>query len=188
MGSIPTGPTHGEGRLQPHPGDVLRSTPNVRKSPRSGLNLEGRLSDPQFFSKVTAKMIPKTTNVPIVRTDFTNEASWTTLCQALEQKSKDGFIAYLDLINDIQYQGINPQMIDEILPPDFPHLIIVLADNQTFSSSELCILCIEHDGDSRRSFRVIPSEMWAVENNLSICNCDFDDFLGSEDGVFRGLW
>ena len=33
--SIPTGPTHGEGRLQPHPGD--------------GLNLEGRLSDPQFF-------------------------------------------------------------------------------------------------------------------------------------------
>ena len=48
VGSIPTGPTHGEGRLQPHPGDVLKSTPNVRKSPRSGLNLEGRLSDPQI--------------------------------------------------------------------------------------------------------------------------------------------
>ena len=49
VGSIPTGPTHGEGLLQPHPGDVLKSTPNVRKSPRSGLNLEGRLSDPQFL-------------------------------------------------------------------------------------------------------------------------------------------
>ena len=49
VGSIPTGPTHGKGRLQPHAGDVLKSTPNVRKSPRSGLNLEGRLSDPQFF-------------------------------------------------------------------------------------------------------------------------------------------
>ena len=48
VGSIPTGPTYGEGRRQPHPGDVLKSTPNVRKSPRSGLNLEGRLSDPQF--------------------------------------------------------------------------------------------------------------------------------------------
>ena len=47
VGSIPTGHTHGEGRLQPHPGDVLKSTPNVRKSRRSGLNLEGRLSDPQ---------------------------------------------------------------------------------------------------------------------------------------------
>ena len=48
VGSIPTGPTHGEGRLQPHPGDVLKFTPNVRKSPRSGLNLEERLSDPQL--------------------------------------------------------------------------------------------------------------------------------------------
>ena len=48
VGSIPTGPTHGEARLQPHPGAVLKSTPNVRKSPRSGLNLEGRLSDPQI--------------------------------------------------------------------------------------------------------------------------------------------
>ena len=46
--SIPTGPTHGEGRLQPHPEDALKSVPNVRKSPRSDLNLEGRLSDPQI--------------------------------------------------------------------------------------------------------------------------------------------
>ena len=30
VGSIPTGPTHGEEHLQPHPGDVLKSTPNVR--------------------------------------------------------------------------------------------------------------------------------------------------------------
>ena len=44
-GSIPTGPT---GRLQPHPGDVLKSNLNVRKSPRWGLNLEGRLNDPSF--------------------------------------------------------------------------------------------------------------------------------------------
>ena len=49
VASIPTGPTHGEGRLQPHPGDVLKSTPKVWKSPRSGLNLEGRLSDPPVF-------------------------------------------------------------------------------------------------------------------------------------------
>ena len=49
MGWAPPGPTHGKRRLQSHPGAVLKSTPNVRKSPRSGLNLEGRLSDPQFL-------------------------------------------------------------------------------------------------------------------------------------------
>ena len=32
VGSIPTGPTHGEGRQQPHPRDVLKSNPNVLKS------------------------------------------------------------------------------------------------------------------------------------------------------------
>ena len=48
VASIPTGPTHGEGRLPPHPGDVLKSTPKVQKSPRSGLNVEGRLSDTQI--------------------------------------------------------------------------------------------------------------------------------------------
>ena len=31
VASIPTGPTHGKVCLQPHPGDVLKSTPNVRK-------------------------------------------------------------------------------------------------------------------------------------------------------------
>ena len=49
VGSIPTGSTHGEVRLQQHPGDVLKPTPKVQKSPRSGLNLEGRLSNPQIF-------------------------------------------------------------------------------------------------------------------------------------------
>ena len=34
VGSTPTGPTGGEGRLQAHPGDVLKCTPNVRRSPR----------------------------------------------------------------------------------------------------------------------------------------------------------
>ena len=49
VGSIPTGPAHGEGRLQPHPGDVPIFGPSVRKCPRSGLNLEGRLSDPRIL-------------------------------------------------------------------------------------------------------------------------------------------
>ena len=45
-GLIPTGPTHGEVRPQPLRGVVLKSTPNVRTSPRSGLNLGGRRTSP----------------------------------------------------------------------------------------------------------------------------------------------
>ena len=67
--SIPTGPTHGEECLQPRPGDVLKSTPTVRKSPRSGLNLEGRRSDPQVFFKATfistAEFLQRIRQVPL---------------------------------------------------------------------------------------------------------------------------
>jgi hypothetical protein len=43
--------------------------------------------------------------------------------------------------------------------------------------------------DPGRTFRVIPSEMWGVENNLSLSNMDFFEFADAadEDGVFRGF-
>ena len=41
VGSIPTGPTHGEGRLQPHPGDVLQSTPECPGEPQIRLESGG---------------------------------------------------------------------------------------------------------------------------------------------------
>ena len=41
VGSIPTGPTHGEGRLQPHPGDVLESGAATMAMPRLEQRLGG---------------------------------------------------------------------------------------------------------------------------------------------------
>ena len=40
-----------------------------------------------------------------------------------------------------------------------------------------------------RTFRVIPAEIWSVDNNLSIANMDFAEFADAvePDGVFRGF-
>ena len=40
-----------------------------------------------------------------------------------------------------------------------------------------------------RAFRVIPSEIEGVENNLSLANMDFGEFADSadRDGIFRGF-
>ena len=40
-----------------------------------------------------------------------------------------------------------------------------------------------------RTFRVIPRELWGVENNLSLANMDYSDFADNvdADGVFRGF-
>jgi hypothetical protein len=40
-----------------------------------------------------------------------------------------------------------------------------------------------------RTFRTIPSEVCAIQNNLSIYNLDFADFADAvdNDGIFRGF-
>ena len=74
VASIPTGPTHGEGRLQPHPGDVLKSTPNVRKSARSGLkrypNIAERSPNFPFKKRVYLLRDPHIESLPAVFSGF----------------------------------------------------------------------------------------------------------------------
>ena len=51
------------------------------------------------------------------------------------------------------------------------------------------MLVIDLADQPGRTFRVIPSEMWSVENNLSLANMDFDEFADAVDaaGIFRGF-
>jgi len=51
------------------------------------------------------------------------------------------------------------------------------------------VLVVDLYSDPGRSFRVIPSELWGVENNLSLANIDFEEFADAvdRDGVFRGF-
>lgn len=51
------------------------------------------------------------------------------------------------------------------------------------------MLYLELHGDQpERSVRVIDSELWAVGNNLSLANTDFDEFAQNTDphGTYRG--
>jgi hypothetical protein len=51
------------------------------------------------------------------------------------------------------------------------------------------VLVVDLYSEPGRSFRVVPSEMWGVENNLSLANMDFEEFADAvdRDGVFRGF-
>jgi hypothetical protein len=46
-----------------------------------------------------------------------------------------------------------------------------------------------HAGATVLTFRVVPAEMWSVQNNLSIANLDWEDFAGSldDEGICRGF-
>jgi hypothetical protein len=44
-------------------------------------------------------------------------------------------------------------------------------------------------GAPGQTFRVVPTAVWAVENNLSLANLGWEDFVRhlDGDGVFRGF-
>jgi hypothetical protein len=68
------------------------------------------------------------------------------------------------------------------------HFILV-ADRLALTSPEHPVLVVDVAREPGRTFRVVPSAAWSVENNLSLANMDFEEFADAVDegGVFRGF-
>jgi len=64
-----------------------------------------------------------------------------------------------------------------------------VVDRASLADVEHPVLVLDLADEPGRIFRVVPREMWSVENNLSIANMDWLDFADSvdADGVFRGF-
>ena len=52
------------------------------------------------------------------------------------------------------------------------------------------LLTVDLFDEGTMTFRVAPSSVGCVENNLSLGNSDFEDYISSldSDGVFRFAW
>ena len=64
-----------------------------------------------------------------------------------------------------------------------------IVDARAIAHPDHPIVVVDVYDEPGRTFRVIPSEMWAVENNLSLANMDFAEFAEAvdQDGIFRGF-
>jgi len=136
------------------------------------------------------KRIPKTDDPVVLRTDFSDEAAWESIRTAIEEPDVDfGFRAYMDFVSDPAYEGITTEQVLSLVPKGSGRSFIFVVDHTALSHPERPILVVDLDAEPGRSFRVVPSEMWGLENNLSLANMDFDDFAGAVDpnGVFRGF-
>ncbi|MGH7514960.1 MAG: DUF6924 domain-containing protein [Gemmatimonadales bacterium] len=134
------------------------------------------------------KPIPETTNAAVLRTDFSDEAAWAAICGQIRAPSGD-FMATVDCLSDPEFEGLTPSEVPELVRPGSRHTFLFLVDRHTIADPEHGVLVVDLYAEPGRSFRVIPSEMWGVENNLSIANMDFGEFADSVDvdGVFRGF-
>jgi len=64
-----------------------------------------------------------------------------------------------------------------------------VVDHTTMTHEEHPVVVLDLWREPGRTFRVIPSQVWSVENNLSIANMDFFEFANNvgDDGIFRGF-
>lgn len=138
----------------------------------------------------------------LVRTDFANDDAWDQARdEATREYEPDGFRAYIEPVSDPRWAGATWEAVKAAAPvgEDGPCLLFI-ADSITLASPEHPILVVDLDDKilsvaefpdiaDRTPFRCIPSELWAVENNLSISNMDWEDFASEvgDDGVFRGF-
>ncbi|GAA1905438.1 DUF6924 domain-containing protein [Williamsia serinedens] len=130
----------------------------------------------------------------LIRADFTDDAAWQQLVEDAQAPSTpDEFMADLLPVDDIAWDGITAeQFITDVSPP--PPYYVFIADHVTMTHPEHPILAVDTGPvdtghEPGRTVRVIPSEMWSIENNLSLANMDFRDFAdnASDDGIFRGF-
>jgi hypothetical protein len=133
-------------------------------------------------------MIPVTENALVLRTDFSNETAWKALCAELQDPSND-FSPSLDIVSDTAYHGLAVDQLLSLLPEDSSLTFAFVIDRNAIADPDHPILVIDLHDKPGRTFRVIPSALGDVANNLSIANMDFDEFAKSvdQDGIFRGF-
>jgi hypothetical protein len=139
---------------------------------------------------VLAPKLPDYDYSLVIRTDFTNDAAWDHVCTAIQApQTPDEFRANVECISDRSCEGLDPEGVRSVLPKDPERPFVFLVDSRTISHADHPVLVVDLSGVPCRTFRVIPSQAWGVENNLRLANMDFEDFAEAcgNDGVFRGF-
>lgn len=137
------------------------------------------------------RALPRGSSSLLVRTDFADDRAWRQLLDEALAVSDDGFQAYVEPVDDRAFEGVDWQDLGAAVPPDENGAsVLFVADRLACGSPEHPILVVPLSRtDVGAPFRVVPRELWAVENNLNIANMDWQDFTHAvdEDGVFRGF-
>ncbi len=127
----------------------------------------------------------------LVRTWFGSDEAWRLLVDDVLAETDEGLRAHLVPVDDPALAGAGPEAVVAALPVGEQPYVIAIADDATFTTAGAPVLVVElHPGPQLGgSLRALPSALQSIENNLSIANMDFDEFVAAAgaDGVFRGF-
>jgi hypothetical protein len=147
--------------------------------------------------EVTKKMLPVMENPLVIRTEFSDQATWEGIVAAIKTTTSEGFNAYVEFLDDPAFQGMTTAELLGLASSEYKtqHSFLMVVDHATITEPEHPLLVVdlyeanegEEEPEYGREFRAIPTAVQSIENNLSIANMDFEDFAEAvdEDGVFR---
>lgn len=133
--------------------------------------------------------LPKTDKTLMLRSDYSDDSAWNELCRLVEAPSEDDFRANLTFVEDPELDGNSVAELMAIVDRGDYQSFFFVADQEAIRGPEHTVLVVDLADQRGRTFRVIPPEMWSVENNRSLANMDFEEFAESVDpeGIFRGF-
>jgi len=132
--------------------------------------------------------LPHSDDSLVLRTDFSDDRAWASV-RASIVAPVGLFRANVTFVDDRRYEGLTIERLLQLAPEDSGPTFVFLVDRETLTHPEHPVLVVDLFDERGRFFRVIPSQMWGVENNLSLANMDWDDFADNvdADGVFRNF-
>ena len=136
------------------------------------------------------RRLPDSNEALVLRTDFSDQAAWDAVRTLIrEPVGPYGFYASVTFVDDREYQGASTEQLLGLARQSAFRTFLILADHLTMRHPEHPLLIVDLNRDPGREFRALPSQIQAIENNLSLANMDFAEFADSvaPDGVFRGF-
>ena len=146
------------------------------------------------------KNLPDTDETLLIRTDHSDQAAWQALLTAVTTPNKNGFLANVHVVDDVAYSDLTTEQAVSVARARGDLLIV--ADTTALTGPEMPLLAVlpfhededdDYDEDEETKqehgeLRVIAAELWSIENNISLANMDWEDFVNAADeGVFRGF-
>lgn len=122
----------------------------------------------------------------LVRTCFSEPEAWRDLQRALVTPSEEGFLPYFAELDDMAWKDAAP---GEILALAGELRVVAVADDRALSEPGFPVLVLRREDATTHRVRAIATQLWSIENNLSLFNMDFEEFMeaAGEGGVFRGF-
>jgi len=78
-----------------------------------------------------------------LRTDFTDDAGWNCLREAVQLPSDKGFLARFGCLNDAEYRGLTIEDLAASAPLRGNHSCVCIVDQVTLTNPERTILVVD---------------------------------------------